>query len=50
MKRFAALAVFALLALAMPAAAQTKDIVDTAAAAGTFKTLAAALRAVLDEV
>ena len=30
---------------AAPAAAQTKDIVDTAAAAGSFKTLAAALQA-----
>jgi len=45
MKRLAALAVFALLASAIPAAAQGKDIVDTAAAAGTFKTLAAALQA-----
>jgi uncharacterized surface protein with fasciclin (FAS1) repeats len=39
----AALAVFAL--LAGPATAQPKDIVDTAAAAGTFKSLAAALQA-----
>jgi uncharacterized surface protein with fasciclin (FAS1) repeats len=30
---------------AVPAAAQTKDIVDTAVAAGSFKTLAAALQA-----
>jgi len=45
MKRLAALAVFALLASAIPAAAQTKDIVETAAAAGTFKSLAAALQA-----
>ena len=30
---------------AAPAAAQTKDIVDTAVAAGSFKTLAAALKA-----
>jgi len=45
MKRLAALAVFALLVSARPAAAQTKDIVDTAAAAGTFKSLAAALQA-----
>ena len=30
---------------ATPAAAQTKDIVDTAVAAGSFKTLAAALKA-----
>jgi len=45
MKTFRALAVFALLASAIPAAAQNKDIVDTAAAAGTFKSLAAALQA-----
>lgn len=45
MKTFRALAVFALLASAIPAAAQSKDIVDTAAAAGTFKSLAAALQA-----
>ncbi len=45
MKRLAALAVFALLATAIPAAAQSKDIVDTAVAAGTFKSLAAALQA-----
>ena len=45
MKRLATLAVFALLASAIPAAAQTKDIVDTAAAAGSFKSLAAALQA-----
>src|SRR4051812_9575547 len=31
--------------IATPAAAQTKDIVDTAVAAGSFKTLAAALQA-----
>jgi len=40
-----ALAMSAALALAIPTAAQPKDIVDTAAAAGTFKTLAAALQA-----
>ncbi len=45
MKTLRALAVFALLASAIPAAAQGKDIVDTAAAAGTFKSLAAALQA-----
>ena len=45
MKRLAALAVFALLATAIPAAAQSKDMVDTAVAAGTFKRLAAALQA-----
>lgn len=39
---FAAVAAFA---IAAPAAAQTKDIVDTAVAAGQFKTLAAALEA-----
>jgi len=32
-------------AIATPAAAQTKDIVDTAVAAGSFKTLTAALQA-----
>lgn len=44
MKAFlvAAAAAFAIVA---PAAAQTKDIVDTAVAAGSFKTLAAALGA-----
>jgi uncharacterized surface protein with fasciclin (FAS1) repeats len=40
------LAAFALAAVvAMPARAQQKDIVDTAVAAGSFKTLAAALQA-----
>jgi uncharacterized surface protein with fasciclin (FAS1) repeats len=38
-------AVTAALMFAAPAAAQTKDIVDTAVAAGQFKTLAAALGA-----
>jgi uncharacterized surface protein with fasciclin (FAS1) repeats len=33
-------AIFAVVALAHPAVAQTKDIVDTAVAAGSFKTLA----------
>jgi uncharacterized surface protein with fasciclin (FAS1) repeats len=37
------LALTAATAFAMPAAAQEKDIVDTAVAAGTFNTLAAAL-------
>jgi uncharacterized surface protein with fasciclin (FAS1) repeats len=35
----------ALLVSALPAAAQTKDVVDTAVAAGSFKTLATALQA-----
>ncbi|MFN3577361.1 MAG: fasciclin domain-containing protein [Tabrizicola sp.] len=39
------LALTAATALAMPAFAQDKDIVDTAVAAGTFNTLAAALTA-----
>lgn len=39
------LAVVGLLGVAAPVAAQPKDIVDTAAAAGTFKSLAAALQA-----
>ena len=39
------MALGALLASALPAAAQTKDVVDTAVAAGTFKTLATALQA-----
>ena len=38
-------AVFALSIAAAPAQAQTKDIVDTAVSAGTFNTLAAALKA-----
>ena len=37
--------ILALLAAPRPAVAQQKDIVDTAAAAGTFKSLAAALEA-----
>jgi uncharacterized surface protein with fasciclin (FAS1) repeats len=45
MKRLSAIAMFVLLASAIPVAAQNKDIVDTAAAAGTFKSLAAALQA-----
>jgi len=43
-KRFAILAVLAL-AVSASAQAQTKDIVDTAVAAGNFKTLATALQA-----
>jgi len=39
------LTVFALSFTAAPAQAQTKDIVDTAVSAGTFNTLAAALKA-----
>jgi len=39
------MAVFTLMASAIPAQAQTKDIVDTAVSAGTFNTLAAALKA-----
>lgn len=39
------IAAAAAFAIAAPAAAQTKDIVDTAVAAGQFKTLAAALGA-----
>jgi len=39
------LALGALLVSAAPAAAQPKDVVDTALAAGTFKTLATALQA-----
>ena len=38
-------AAFALLALAAPAFAADKDIVDTAVAAGKFKTLVAAVKA-----
>ena len=45
MKRLAAFAVVVLLGSTIPVAAQTRDIVDTAAAAGTFKSLAAALQA-----
>lgn len=41
----AALAIAAVLALAGSAGAQEKDVVDTAVAAGNFKTLAAALEA-----
>ena len=43
MNRFIALAAAATLAVAAPAAAQQKDIVETAVAAGSFKTLATAL-------
>ncbi len=43
MRRF--FAAFALVALASPAFAAEKDIVDTAVAAGSFKTLVAALKA-----
>jgi uncharacterized surface protein with fasciclin (FAS1) repeats len=43
--RTAALAVAATLALSGAASAQGKDVVDTAVAAGSFKTLAAALQA-----
>ena len=39
------LMVFALSITSAPAQAQTKDIVDTAVSAGTFNTLAAALKA-----
>jgi uncharacterized surface protein with fasciclin (FAS1) repeats len=45
MKKLRALVVIGLLTSAMPVAAQSKDIVDTAASAGTFKSLAAALQA-----
>lgn len=45
MKKLRALAVIGLLASAIPVAAQSKDIVETAVAAGTFKSLAAALQA-----
>ena len=41
----ALMAVFTLMTSAIPAQAQTKDIVDTAVSAGTFNTLAAALKA-----
>jgi uncharacterized surface protein with fasciclin (FAS1) repeats len=43
--RSSALALVATLALSFPARAADKDIVDTAVAAGSFKTLAAALKA-----
>ena len=43
--RSSALALAATLALSVPARAADKDIVDTAVAAGSFKTLAAALKA-----
>src|SRR3954471_22929635 len=43
--RSSALAIVATLALAVPTHAADKDIVDTAVAAGSFKTLAAALKA-----
>ena len=43
--RSSVLALVAVLALSAPARAQEKDIVDTAVAAGSFKTLAAALQA-----
>jgi uncharacterized surface protein with fasciclin (FAS1) repeats len=43
--RSSALALVATLALSAPARAADKDIVDTAVAAGSFKTLAAALQA-----
>jgi uncharacterized surface protein with fasciclin (FAS1) repeats len=45
MSKNKALAVFIAALFAVPAAAQQKDIVETAAAAGTFKSLAAALQA-----
>ena len=45
MKKLLSLALAAVLASASAVAAQPKDIVDTAAAAGTFKSLAAALKA-----
>ena len=46
MKRLLSLAaIFVVLIAATPVAAQPKDIVDTAVAAGTFKSLAAALQA-----
>jgi uncharacterized surface protein with fasciclin (FAS1) repeats len=45
MKKLRALAVSGLLLSAISVDAQTKDIVETAAAAGTFKSLAAALQA-----
>ena len=45
MNRMKAAAALAVLLLAVPAMAQQKDIVDTAAAAGSFKSLAAALQA-----
>jgi uncharacterized surface protein with fasciclin (FAS1) repeats len=43
--RTSALALVAMLALSVPSRAADKDIVDTAVAAGSFKTLAAALKA-----
>src|SRR3954471_10561738 len=43
--RSSALALVATLALSVPSRAAEKDIVDTAVAAGSFKTLAAALKA-----
>src|SRR3954462_3987600 len=43
--RTSALALVAALALSVPSRAADKDIVDTAVAAGSFKTLAAALKA-----
>src|SRR3954453_18975821 len=43
--RSSALALVATLALSVPSRAADKDIVDTAVAAGQFKTLAAALKA-----
>ena len=43
--RSSALALVATLALSVPGRAADKDIVDTAVAAGNFKTLAAALKA-----
>src|SRR5438093_64845 len=43
--RSSALALVAALALSVPARAADKDIVDTAVAAGSFNTLAAALKA-----
>ena len=43
--RSSALALVATLALSVPGRAADKDIVDTAVAAGSFKTLAAALKA-----
>ena len=43
--RTSALALVATLALSVPSRAADKDIVDTAVAAGSFKTLAAALKA-----
>lgn len=45
MRRFLGLAAFAVIAIASPALAAEKDIVDTAVSAGKFKTLVAAVKA-----